>query len=172
MRCERRRAFSTTRDDPALLDRGADRIDEELRAAPEAQLRLYELLAKMCGSMSLSEHSLALQTLLRDDRLTEALPVLQKALGLHLAQHDPVHSPATAEVRAALAEAQRRAGSRNTSRFDPRGTTPSQRPDERVDRLLIRFVELEEAPLHGLGLAAMVEHCGAQRRGAAIVQES
>ncbi|MET0208950.1 MAG: serine/threonine-protein kinase [Burkholderiaceae bacterium] len=44
-----------------LLDRGADRVDKELAAAPEAQLRLYELMAEMYGAMALGERSLALQ---------------------------------------------------------------------------------------------------------------
>jgi serine/threonine-protein kinase len=48
------------------------------------------------------------QALLRDDRVADALPVLQKALALHLDEYDPTHSPATATVRLALAEAQRR----------------------------------------------------------------
>jgi len=48
------------------------------------------------------------QALLGNNRAAEALPVLQKALALHLAQYDPVHSPATATVRLALKEAQLR----------------------------------------------------------------
>ncbi len=44
-----------------LLDRGAERIDQALRLAPEAQLQLYKLLARMYDGMSLSERSLALQ---------------------------------------------------------------------------------------------------------------
>ena len=47
--------------------------------------------------------------LLHEDRVAEALPVLERALALHLAHFDPKHSPATAKVRLALAEAQRRA---------------------------------------------------------------
>lgn len=50
------------------------------------------------------------EALLRDGRITEALPVLQKSLALHLEQYDPVHSPAVATARLALAQAQRRAG--------------------------------------------------------------
>jgi len=42
---------------------------------------------------------------LRENRAAEALPVLEKALALHLAQYDP-HSPATAKVRLALTKAQ------------------------------------------------------------------
>ncbi|MEO7117180.1 MAG: serine/threonine-protein kinase [Caldimonas sp.] len=49
------------------------------------------------------------QALLREDRVAEALPVLQTALALHLTEYDPTHSPAIAKVRLALAEAQRRA---------------------------------------------------------------
>ena len=44
-----------------LLDRGADRIDKELAAAPEAQMRLYDLTAEMYSSMALNERSLSLQ---------------------------------------------------------------------------------------------------------------
>ena len=49
------------------------------------------------------------QALLHEDRVAEALPVLERALALHLAHFDPKHSPATAKVRLALAESQRRA---------------------------------------------------------------
>ena len=45
------------------------------------------------------------EALLRENRAAEALPVLEKALALHLAQYDP-HSPATAKVRLALTKAQ------------------------------------------------------------------
>jgi len=45
------------------------------------------------------------EALLREDRVAEALPVLEKALALHTAQYDP-HSPATAKVRLALTKAQ------------------------------------------------------------------
>ena len=50
------------------------------------------------------------QALLRDERVAEALPVLEKSLALNLAEYDPVHSPAIATVRVALEEARRRAG--------------------------------------------------------------
>ena len=43
-----------------LLDRGAERIDKELAAEPEAQLRLYDLMAQMYAGMSVNERSLAL----------------------------------------------------------------------------------------------------------------
>jgi len=49
------------------------------------------------------------QALMHENRVAESLPILQKALALHLAEYDPAHSPATAKVRLALAEAQRRA---------------------------------------------------------------
>jgi eukaryotic-like serine/threonine-protein kinase len=45
--------------------------------------------------------------LLREGRASEALPVLDKALALHVAQYDPARSPATAKVRLLLAEARR-----------------------------------------------------------------
>ncbi|CAN5470601.1 hypothetical protein BH11PSE9_BH11PSE9_06270 [soil metagenome] len=48
------------------------------------------------------------EALLHEDRVAEALPVLRKALALHLAQYDPERSPAVAKVRLAEAEAQRR----------------------------------------------------------------
>ena len=47
--------------------------------------------------------------LLHEGRAAEALPVLEKALALHVAQYDPARSPATAKVRLMLAEAQRAA---------------------------------------------------------------
>jgi serine/threonine-protein kinase len=43
-----------------LLDRGAERIDKELAAEPEAQLRLYDLLARMYAGMAVTDRSLAL----------------------------------------------------------------------------------------------------------------
>jgi len=49
------------------------------------------------------------EALLREGRATEALPVLQKSLALHLEQYDPIHSPAVANARLTLAKAQRRA---------------------------------------------------------------
>jgi len=48
------------------------------------------------------------QALLRQGRAADALPVLRKALALHLERYHPTRSPATARVRLALAEAQRR----------------------------------------------------------------
>ena len=44
-----------------LLDRAADRIDKELASAPEAQLRLYNLLAEMYVGMALDERALLLE---------------------------------------------------------------------------------------------------------------
>jgi len=43
-----------------LLDRGADRIERELASAPEAQLRLYDLLAGMYAEMALYDRTLEL----------------------------------------------------------------------------------------------------------------
>jgi len=43
-----------------LLDRGAERIDKELAAAPEARLRLYGTLADMYTQMTLHEKAIAL----------------------------------------------------------------------------------------------------------------
>ena len=51
-------------------------------------------------------------SLLRENRVAEAMPLLQQAVTLHLAEYDPAHSPAIAKVRLELAEAQRRAGDR------------------------------------------------------------
>jgi serine/threonine-protein kinase len=45
------------------------------------------------------------EALLRENRAAEALPVLEKALALHLAQYDS-NSPPTAKVRLALTKAQ------------------------------------------------------------------
>ncbi|MDY0747688.1 protein kinase [Paucibacter sp. R3-3] len=44
-----------------LLDRGAERIDKDLASAPEAQLRLYSLLAEMYVGMGLQERALGLE---------------------------------------------------------------------------------------------------------------
>ncbi len=44
-----------------LLDRGAERIEKDLAQAPEAQLRLYELLGEMYFHMALNDRSLALR---------------------------------------------------------------------------------------------------------------
>ncbi|MBK1714252.1 protein kinase domain-containing protein [Rubrivivax gelatinosus] len=44
-----------------LLDRGAERVDRELASAPEAQLRLYKLMAQMYVGMALNEPSIALE---------------------------------------------------------------------------------------------------------------
>lgn len=44
-----------------LLDRGAQRIETDLASAPEAQLRLYTLLAQMYTGMSLDDRSLELE---------------------------------------------------------------------------------------------------------------
>ena len=43
-----------------LLDRGAERIDKELAAQPEAQLRLFDVLAQMYAGMAANDRSLAL----------------------------------------------------------------------------------------------------------------
>ena len=44
-----------------LLDRGAERVDQELASAPEAQLRLYKLMAEMYVGMGLSERGMSLE---------------------------------------------------------------------------------------------------------------
>lgn len=43
-----------------LLDRGAQRIATELASVPQAQSRLYEVLAEMCSGMFQFERSMAL----------------------------------------------------------------------------------------------------------------
>jgi hypothetical protein len=63
----------------------------ERRFAGDAEARLTAVLG---------------ESLLRDGRAAEALPVLQKSLALHLEQYDP-HSPAVADTRRALAKARR-----------------------------------------------------------------
>jgi hypothetical protein len=56
------------------------------------------------------------QALRQEDRVAEALPVLQKAVALHLAQYDPANSPAIAKIRLALDEAQRFARTQQAAR--------------------------------------------------------
>ncbi|MCE4557904.1 protein kinase domain-containing protein [Roseateles cellulosilyticus] len=44
-----------------LLDRGAERVDQELASAPEAQLRLYKLMAEMYVGMAVTDRALEME---------------------------------------------------------------------------------------------------------------
>ena len=68
------------------------------------------------------------EALLRQERVAEALPVLQEALKLHLMRYDPTRSGATAKVRLALAEAKRRVTSAVSAVDAPRLPSDSRRP--------------------------------------------
>ena len=100
-----------------LLDRGADRVDKELASAPEAQVRLYDMLAEMYESMSLNERSLALrrQALALATRLhgKESPAALAEAAGIGYLLNVMGR---TDDATAVLLEADKLAGGRGVDR--------------------------------------------------------